>query len=142
MPTRCVAGNCSKTHKDGVSLFLWPENRKLSRLWEKAVQTKRPDFKATETSKLCSAHFKDVDFTDQTKLGAEVGIKYRPCLVENAVPTKFESKKIVSPDGTSEPEAKVRKLGSSTRAAYRKREAARVSIKTHESSTPKMISQF
>jgi len=121
MPTRCVAGHCSNTHKDGVSLFSWPKDKRISKLWEKAVLTKRADFKATTTSKLCSVHFKDDEFSSQTRLSSSIGITYRPQLLQNAVPTIFQC-----------PQEKKRKLQelqytpSSSRSAYRKREAARV----------------
>ena len=58
MPHRCVAGGCSNTRKDGVSLHLWPEDPRFARLWTNAVKNTRSDFSSpSSSSRLCSAHF-------------------------------------------------------------------------------------
>ena len=44
MPHRCVAGGCSNTRKDEVSLHLWPEDPRFARLSTNAVKNTRSDF--------------------------------------------------------------------------------------------------
>jgi len=124
MPTRCGAANFSNTHKDCVSLFSWPKDPQLFKLWERAVQMKRPDFKATKKSKLCSNHFKHGDFTLQTHLSSNIGIACRPRLLEKAVPTVFTC----TPSKSKLDDSEADTATSTIRSAYTKREATRVCL--------------
>ena len=38
IPHRCIAGGCSNTHKDEVSLHKWPEDVHFARIWTNAVK--------------------------------------------------------------------------------------------------------
>ena len=58
MPMRCVAAECSKTTKDGVSLHLFPTDPNLRRIWTTKVKTTRVKWDGpTQYSALCSDHF-------------------------------------------------------------------------------------
>ena len=58
MPKHCVAYNCSNTHRDGVSLFRFPNDPLLRLQWTQQVQRTRKDFKGPmEFSVVCSKHF-------------------------------------------------------------------------------------
>ena len=77
MPHRCVAGGCSNTSKDEVSLHGWPSNPQVARQWTKAVRNTRADFKPTASSKLCSSHFSDDSFETQSVIAQSLGLKMK-----------------------------------------------------------------
>lgn len=74
----CVAGgpgliSCtSLSQTPGVSMHLFPSNEVTRWKWTKFVQKRRPGFKPTKTSVLCSIHFapesfpRRIDFRDQS----------------------------------------------------------------------------
>ena len=41
IPHRCIAGGCSNTHKDEVSLHKWPEDAHFAKIWTNAVKNSR-----------------------------------------------------------------------------------------------------
>ena len=41
LPHRCIAGGCSNTHKDEVSLHKWPEGAHFAKIWTNAVKNTR-----------------------------------------------------------------------------------------------------
>lgn len=53
--TLCAAVNCKNT---GIHLF--PKEVKRRKLWEKALR--RKNWKASNSSRLCAAHFKPTDY--------------------------------------------------------------------------------
>ncbi|XP_029920947.1 THAP domain-containing protein 6-like, partial [Myripristis murdjan] len=70
MPVFCAACGCNnrrsiQTRSRGITFHKFPSDAGLRRQWEVALR--REDFVATETSKLCSEHFKpeDLDRTGQ-----------------------------------------------------------------------------
>ena len=42
IPDRCIAGGCSNTHKDEVSLHKWPEDTHFAKIWTNAVKNTGP----------------------------------------------------------------------------------------------------
>ena len=143
MSQRCVAGGCSNTRSDGVSLHKWPEDPHFASLWTRAVKNTRSDFvDPINSSCLCSIHFATDSFEEQSVLAKSMGLKTKALLKYNAVPSMFDT----NPPVKKETKARGRKnllssqvdetsAGSSKqnrqqlRGAYRKREAARVCIK-------------
>ena len=143
MSQRCVAGGCSNTRSDGVSLHKWPEDPHFASLWTRAVKNTRSDFvNPINSSCLCSIHFATDSFEEQSVLAKSMGLKMKALLKYNAVPSIFDT----NPPVKKETKARGRKnllssqvdetsAGSSKqnrqqlRGAYRKREAARVCIK-------------
>ena len=141
MPSRCVAGGCSKTRKDGVSLHRWPDDPHFVRLWTNAVKNTRSDFiNPTTSSKLCSEHFDEDFFEPQTAIAKSMGLKMKKIIKANAVPGNFKSagqpqkkKQRREQDDDREGkshEARAAQSGKKPlRGAYRKREVARVCLK-------------
>ena len=91
MPHRCVAGGCSNTAKDGVSLHGWPTNAQLARQWKNAVRNTQANFNQTVSSKLCSSHFSDDSFETQSVIAHSLGLKMKKILKPDAVPTIFHN---------------------------------------------------
>ncbi|KAG8187522.1 hypothetical protein JTE90_019952 [Oedothorax gibbosus] len=82
MPNSCVVLNCKEWRKKGfVTLHRFPKDPERRKLWENKV--KKTNFKATNSSRICSKHFTD-DCYDTSKFGG-------PWLKENAVPSIFEN---------------------------------------------------
>ena len=138
MPHRCVAGGCSNTAKDGVSVHGWPSNTQLARQWTNAVRNTRANFNPTTSSKLCSSHFSDDSFETQSVIAHSLGLNMKKILKPSAIPTIFNNcppqKKQRRDDwtdrteGSSSPECGSQQIQKQPRGAYRKREAARVRI--------------
>jgi hypothetical protein len=42
---KCIAAGCSNSHKDGISLFKFPSDNKLRKMWIKQVQRTRAKWK-------------------------------------------------------------------------------------------------
>ena len=80
MPHRCVAGGCSNTTKDGVSVHGWPSNTQLARQWTNAVRNTRANFNPTTSSKLCSSHFSDNSFETQSVIAHSLGLNMKKIL--------------------------------------------------------------
>ena len=92
MPHRCIAGGCSNTRKNGVSLHQWPEDPHFARLWTNPVKNTRSDFYYhTNSSRLCSAHFTEDCFEAQTVIAKSSGLKMKNSLKADAVPTIFKT---------------------------------------------------
>ncbi len=74
MPNRCVAAGCSNVPDPSKSIGLhkFPEDndseKKRRRLWIAFVQTKRAKWSPTDTSRLCSQHFKGTAFVSRAVL--------------------------------------------------------------------------
>ena len=89
MVCRCVAAGCSKTHRDGVSLFGFPKDITWRKKWADQVRRTRDKWEPTSYSVLCNLHFEDWCFEQDSKLTESIG-KKRPRLKPDAVPTIFE----------------------------------------------------
>ena len=134
MPHRCIAGGCSNTRKDGVSLHKWPEDAHFAKLWTNAVKNTRSDIFNPFTSRLCSAHFTEDSFEEQSVIAKSLGLKMKDILKLNAIPTIFkngppQAKKLKRHDKNVSQEAgagRSKHAQRPPRGAYRKREAARV----------------
>ena len=91
MPQRCVAGGCSNTRSDRVSLHKWPEDPHFARLWTRAVKNMRSDFvNPTNSSRLCSIYFTADSLKEQSVLAKSMGLKMKALLKYNAVPSIFD----------------------------------------------------
>ena len=87
MTKRCIMAGCSNTPKDGVSLHLFPRDEKVQQMWTPKVKLARANWSGpSETSVVCSAHFKEDDFID-TRLYSLFGMPKRRLLKSSAVPT-------------------------------------------------------
>ena len=136
MPHRCVAGGCSNTRKDGVSLHLWPEDPRFARLWTNAVKNTRSDFtNPTSSSRLCSAHFTEDCFEAQSIIAKRLGLEMKTIMKADAVPTIFRSGPPLNKRQRQEDDEyvtsesrKAQVENKLPRGAFRKREAARVCL--------------
>ena len=77
MPHGCVAGGCSNTHKDGVSLHKMPEDAHFAKLWTNAVKNTHSNVFNPLTSRLCSAHFTEDSFEEQSVIAKSLGLKMK-----------------------------------------------------------------
>ncbi|XP_072175107.1 uncharacterized protein [Diadema setosum] len=86
MPQRCVVAGCSNTTKDGVSLHQFPKDENVRRMWTAKVKLTRAKWSGpSESSVLCSAHFKEDDFVE-SGMHSKFGIKKKRMLKSSAVP--------------------------------------------------------
>ena len=88
----CVAGNWSNTHKDGFSLFQFPNNAELRKKWIEQVQRTRYMWNGPGSERsgvYCSPHFKKDYFETSCLLAQSMGIKKKILLKPDAVPTIF-----------------------------------------------------
>ena len=91
MVKRCVSAGCSKTYRDGVSLYAFPRDPSIRQQWVKQVQRTRAQWSGpTEHSVLCSPHFDDSCFEPDSALAAKMGLVKRRRLKPDAVPTVLE----------------------------------------------------
>lgn len=126
MVKRCVAAGCSKTYKDGVSLFLFPKDPQMRKKWADQVKRTRDKWDGpTDHSVLCSCHFEEHCFEAEMRLAESLGVEYKKKsrLKSDAVPTIFPrpAPKRSSMDAVPEPTKK-------RRVAFEKRERQRVGI--------------
>ena len=92
MPERCVAGFCSNTRKDGFSLFKFPNDEELRKVWTKQVQRTRVMWQPSASSVLCNAHFEDSCFDRQNELRQSLGftVTRKLELLPGSIPTIFK----------------------------------------------------
>ena len=123
MVGRCVAAGCSKTHKDGISLFGFPKDASLRKKWADQVRRTRDKWEPSQRSVLCSKHFEDWCFDPGSKLSEAMGLgKTKARLNADAIPTIFEKPSSLK---RKIPAAKSPAL-KRRRSAYEKRERSRV----------------
>ena len=90
MVKRCVAAGCSNTNSDGVSLFQFPRDPALRMQWTREVQRTRANWQGpSDYSVLCSDHFTNDCYEEDTTIAARFGIGKRRRLKPNAIPTVF-----------------------------------------------------
>jgi len=77
MPHRCIAGGCSNIRKGRPSLHKWPEDPHYAKLWTNAMRNTCPDVFNPATSRLCSAHFTEDSFEEQTVIVKSLGLKIK-----------------------------------------------------------------
>ena len=53
------------------------------------VQLTRADFKHTASSRLCSSHFVDEDFTEQIMISRRLGLQFKAQLKQGVIPSAF-----------------------------------------------------
>lgn len=86
---RCVAMFCDNTSKEGKSLFSWPKEPRLRRLWTRFVRRRRADFQEpsndNKSCALCEDHFRNEDFEDDMKW--RMGFRKSRRLQPEAVPS-------------------------------------------------------
>lgn len=71
--TQCVAFKCNIWSKKGVSMYRFPKDPKIRRIWIRNLR--RNGFKVTEYSKLCARHFTPDQFTTHPALTKRCGYK-------------------------------------------------------------------
>uniref|UniRef100_A0A1X7UP36 THAP-type domain-containing protein n=1 Tax=Amphimedon queenslandica TaxID=400682 RepID=A0A1X7UP36_AMPQE len=97
MPKRCVAYGCGSTNRDGISLFSFPKDDKLCKLWTQQVQRARDKWsRPTAYSFLCSNHFSPDCFEPDSKLAARFNLQKVQRLNPGAVPSTVNPEKITS----------------------------------------------
>ena len=95
----------------------------MKRKWAEHVRRTRDKWEPTKYSVLCSKHFENHCFEPFSKIPASLGLKAKPLLKKDAVPTIFEKLSVLkrkTPTFTV-PEPKKR------RTVYEKRERHRIS---------------
>lgn len=90
MVYRCCAFGCSNSSSENISLFRFPKDPVLRKQWEKQVQRTRAQWKATESSRICSEHFTQDSFEADSALASQFGMKKRCRLKSGAIPTFFD----------------------------------------------------
>ena len=55
MPKRCVAYGCGSTNRDGISLFCFPKDDSLCKLWTQQVQRTRDKWSGPTACSFCAA---------------------------------------------------------------------------------------
>ena len=88
MGRRGVAAGCSNTHRDSISMHMFPKDLELRRKWEKQVQMTRERWSATDTNILCSEHFEADCFEVDSMIAEQLGLNKRR-FKPDAVPTVF-----------------------------------------------------
>ena len=96
MVSTCCAAGCSKTHKDGVSLFRFPRERSRRERWIEQVRrgTRKTFNEPKEHTVLCSNHFEQDQFEIWPRIMESYGIIPKGKMVPKAtaVPTLFLTK--------------------------------------------------
>ena len=98
MPNRCVAAGCLNVPDSfkSIGLHKFPEDndseKKRRRLWITFVWTKRAKWSPTDTSRLCSWHFKADDFESPFITIPGTVFVSRVILKKHAVPTIHSQK--------------------------------------------------
>ena len=135
MPRSCVVGGCTRNFdaNPDVCWLTFPKAPAVRREWVRFVNTTRSDFRLSEWSRICSAHF-DEDAVDETvKMKRRLGLTTKFKLKDGAVPSlKAPTIQQVDPD-TASASSTSTSSSSSARArqsggAFLKRERARVSL--------------
>ncbi|XP_021351589.1 uncharacterized protein LOC110449210 [Mizuhopecten yessoensis] len=88
---QCAAINCNNSSNRGqkISLFAFPRDRKLGKLW--VMKLKRGNFSPSDHSRLCERHFEEDCFTQDRRLLASIGFTPgRKSLKPGAIPTIFD----------------------------------------------------
>ena len=142
MVKRCIAVGCSNTYSDGVSLFQFLRDPAIRAQWTKEVQRTRANWQGpSDYSVLCSNHFTNDCFEEDTIIDARFGIEKQRHLKPKAIPTVFHRQSStqvlqVIEDYLEENPSASRKRPASTkecipveqkRTAFEKRERMRVS---------------
>ncbi|KAK9977088.1 hypothetical protein ABG768_018909 [Culter alburnus] len=96
MPVFCAAYGCNNrrsidTRSHGITFHKFPSDKGLRRQWEVAIR--REGFVVTESSKLCSEHFKPDDFDRTGQIvrlrdGATPSVFNFPCHLQRPVVTR------------------------------------------------------
>ncbi|XP_061182659.1 THAP domain-containing protein 1-like [Saccostrea echinata] len=87
---RCVAGGCSNTKMEGISLHYFPFDRPaILRRWMQFVEQYRKNWKGpSKTSTLCSVHFAEDAYPAKYRILESMGVKVnRRDLNRDAIPT-------------------------------------------------------
>ena len=134
MVNKCVAAGCSNGPGPGITIHKFPKDPALRKQWEKQVQRKRANWKATDSSVLCSEHFTEDCFEKTAAIAAQFGIARKRKLLPNAVPTIFprtaataSSKHEVASSSRKRPSTQIPgEAVKRTRSAVEKRERTRV----------------
>ena len=122
MPKRCVAYGCGSTNKDGISLFCFPKDDSLCKLWTQQVQRTRDKWSGpTAFSFLCSNHFTPDCFEPNSKLAASFNLKIAQRLKPGAVPSIFKRPQL---DVTEKEDSEAKRC-----KRYKKRQSRKVYIK-------------
>ena len=107
---QCAAYNCNVKFGQGKSMFLFPKDVKLSKIWTERL--KRQGFQPsayTNLTKLCERHFASDQFSVNLGLAASLGLSPRQkSLFPNAVPTIFDFTKVSDKEPSSSSATKKR----------------------------------
>ena len=90
MPKRCVAYGCGSINKAGFSLFCFPKDDSLCKLWTQVQRTRDKWSGLTAYSFRCSNHFTPDCFEPNSKLAASFKLKIAQRLKQGAVPSIFK----------------------------------------------------
>ena len=120
-----MAAGCSLTHKDGVSLFRFPKDPTLRKKWADQVKRTRAKWEPSDYSVLCSKHFADHCFHQDSKLSESMGLgKRKARLKSEAIPTLFDKPVTLKRKSPASETPVIKKR----RGAFEKRERYRVSF--------------
>ena len=139
MPYRWVAGGCSRTSDDGVSMHKFPTDASLVSKWSKAIRVHRADWTGpSPSSRLCSLHFTSDCYDRETIIRKKMRLEdKRLNLKEGSIPTLFPSKKDIDAGSETWWNCSIHCMETSSegvdtssgRLAFRKRQRSQVLIK-------------
>ncbi|KAJ8301015.1 hypothetical protein KUTeg_022534 [Tegillarca granosa] len=116
----CVAFNCNSTSGQGVSLFTFPKDDRIRKVWVSKIR--REGFVPTATSRLCAKHFELEMFVHNPQIMMSAGFKPKSLrLVPDAVPTIFDYSKRSKTKETNETGGKRKKTERQSKAFQKRR---------------------
>ena len=124
----CAVATCStRSGRDNVSMFHFPNDPKLRKAW--VFKCRRKNYKPSKHARICEYHFADSDFVISRSFAASVGFKekFNLQLKPDAIPSLIPEMK-----STSTPSRKKKKSPRKPKAV-----AKRIRIKVNKS---KMVS--
>lgn len=86
---QCAALNCTVKSGHGISMYLFPKDAKLRKIW--TVRLKRDAFQPSQYTKLCERHFEKDQFVVNPDLAVSIGFQTKAkILIQGAVPSIFD----------------------------------------------------
>lgn len=86
---QCAALNCTVKSGQGLSLYLFPKDAKLRKIW--VLKLKRDGFEPSQYTKLCEHHFEKDQFVVNPDVAATVGFQPKSkMLITGAIPIIFD----------------------------------------------------
>jgi hypothetical protein len=87
---QCASLNCTIKSGHGISIYLFPKDAKLRKIW--TVRLKTDGFQPSQYTKLYERHFENDQFAVNPDLAVSIGFQSKTnILIQGAVPSIFLS---------------------------------------------------